>query len=201
MVRRCRCVVVAQPGRTTGVRAGVAVNASSVCPCDAVSASMTRDENVRLGQRMSWQGMEASRDQSCALTATLGSPRLAESRPPGGKRRRQNSPPRSLETRKDPDFRIFSSAPEGIRTPDLRFRRPTLYPAELRARANAEFSLCSAQCQPWGATGSAKRATVNAIRPGTWRAKTTSERVRMTSGPPLRWFCRKAYSIIAAMNA
>jgi hypothetical protein len=25
------------------------------------------------------------------------------------------------------------SAPVGIRTPDLRFRRPTLYPAELRA--------------------------------------------------------------------
>ena len=28
----------------------------------------------------------------------------------------------------------FSSAPGEIRTPDLRFRRPTLYPAELRAR-------------------------------------------------------------------
>jgi hypothetical protein len=31
----------------------------------------------------------------------------------------------------------LSSAPEGIRTPDLRFRRPTLYPAELRARGAA----------------------------------------------------------------
>src|SRR4051794_21368127 len=29
------------------------------------------------------------------------------------------------------------SAPERIRTSDLRFRRPTLYPAELRARAEA----------------------------------------------------------------
>ncbi len=30
--------------------------------------------------------------------------------------------------------RCFQSAPERIRTSDLRFRRPTLYPAELRAR-------------------------------------------------------------------
>src|SRR2546429_7449144 len=30
---------------------------------------------------------------------------------------------------------LFTSAPGEIRTPDLRFRRPTLYPAELRARA------------------------------------------------------------------
>jgi hypothetical protein len=31
------------------------------------------------------------------------------------------------------DLRDFSYAPGEIRTPDLRFRRPTLYPAELRA--------------------------------------------------------------------
>jgi hypothetical protein len=35
---------------------------------------------------------------------------------------------------KTPDMRGFHSAPGGIRIPDLRFRRPTLYPAELRAR-------------------------------------------------------------------
>ena len=32
------------------------------------------------------------------------------------------------------DYQPFPSAPGEIRTPDLRFRRPTLYPAELRAR-------------------------------------------------------------------
>jgi hypothetical protein len=31
--------------------------------------------------------------------------------------------------------RAFLDAPGEIRTPDLRFRRPTLYPAELRALA------------------------------------------------------------------
>jgi hypothetical protein len=30
--------------------------------------------------------------------------------------------------------RPFADAPERIRTSDLRFRRPTLYPAELRAQ-------------------------------------------------------------------
>ena len=34
----------------------------------------------------------------------------------------------------------FDSAPERIRTSDLRFRRPTLYPAELRAQWAAEQS-------------------------------------------------------------
>ena len=32
-------------------------------------------------------------------------------------------------------YQVFLSAPERIRTSDLRFRRPTLYPAELRARS------------------------------------------------------------------
>jgi hypothetical protein len=41
---------------------------------------------------------------------------------------RHNSP----ETKTPPE-RGFPSAPGEIRTPDLRFRRPTLYPAELRA--------------------------------------------------------------------
>src|SRR5579875_1294253 len=40
----------------------------------------------------------------------------------------------SLKRQKPPTSSGFCSAPEGIRTPDLRFRRPTLYPAELRAR-------------------------------------------------------------------
>ena len=38
-----------------------------------------------------------------------------------------------LTTTKPPRLRGFRSAPERIRTSDLRFRRPTLYPAELRA--------------------------------------------------------------------
>src|SRR3712207_8596765 len=40
---------------------------------------------------------------------------------------------RGRETKKAPASRAFGSAPERIRTSDLRFRRPTLYPAELRA--------------------------------------------------------------------
>jgi hypothetical protein len=39
--------------------------------------------------------------------------------------------------RKSPAKRGFCSAPGEIRTPDLRFRRPTLYPAELRALAES----------------------------------------------------------------
>src|SRR5919109_2295282 len=38
------------------------------------------------------------------------------------------------------DYRGFRSAPDRIRTCDLRFRRPTLYPAELRARAAGRAS-------------------------------------------------------------
>src|SRR5581483_11143013 len=38
------------------------------------------------------------------------------------------------QEQKSPAVRGFCSAPGEIRTPDLRFRRPTLYPAELRAR-------------------------------------------------------------------
>ena len=43
------------------------------------------------------------------------------------------------EPRKSPGFsRTLDHAPGEIRTPDLRFRRPTLYPAELRALAASE---------------------------------------------------------------
>jgi hypothetical protein len=41
------------------------------------------------------------------------------------------------ETRKPRGLRGFLDAPERIRTSDLRFRRPTLYPAELRAQVGA----------------------------------------------------------------
>src|SRR5207249_3314532 len=41
----------------------------------------------------------------------------------------------ALKTTKGPHVQAFRSAPERIRTSDLRFRRPTLYPAELRAQA------------------------------------------------------------------
>src|SRR5436309_3163904 len=37
--------------------------------------------------------------------------------------------------------RVFCSAPDRIRTCDLRFRRPTLYPAELRALGRTSVSL------------------------------------------------------------
>jgi len=38
-----------------------------------------------------------------------------------------------LQQKKGPYLEAFRHAPERIRTSDLRFRRPTLYPAELRA--------------------------------------------------------------------
>ncbi len=36
------------------------------------------------------------------------------------------------------DYRIKNGGPEAIRTPDLRLRRPSLYPAELRARMSMQ---------------------------------------------------------------
>ncbi len=36
-------------------------------------------------------------------------------------------------------YMVFHGAPGGIRTPDLRIRSPTLYPAELRAQAMKSF--------------------------------------------------------------
>ena len=40
-------------------------------------------------------------------------------------------------------FKDFPGAPQGIRTPDLWFRRPTLYPAELAAQTKP-FQACLA---------------------------------------------------------
>src|SRR4051812_1197840 len=40
----------------------------------------------------------------------------------------------------------FGSAPERIRTSDLRFRRPTLYPAELRAQRDFSLARPRAWC-------------------------------------------------------
>jgi hypothetical protein len=47
---------------------------------------------------------------------------------------------RAARKRKTRRFRRVPSAPERIRTSDLRFRRPTLYPAELRALAASKGS-------------------------------------------------------------
>ena len=46
---------------------------------------------------------------------------------------RQHDSAESSRSAKSPAERGFYNAPGEIRTPDLRFRRPTLYPAELRA--------------------------------------------------------------------
>src|SRR5213078_2318006 len=54
-----------------------------------------------------------------------------------------DKPLTALERRSDEKPRRFRrgfSAPDWIRTSDLRFRRPTLYPAELRALAGAKGS-------------------------------------------------------------
>ncbi len=42
-----------------------------------------------------------------------------------------------LRATREPAVNDTSGAPEGNRTPDLRFRKPSLYPAELRAHAGA----------------------------------------------------------------
>src|SRR3954453_22276108 len=47
------------------------------------------------------------------------------------------SPPPVPKNEKTRRFQWVLSAPERIRTSDLRFRRPTLYPAELRAQRAA----------------------------------------------------------------
>jgi hypothetical protein len=50
---------------------------------------------------------------------------------------------------KSPAMRGFPDAPGEIRTPDLRFRRPTLYPAELRALAGiGECTIVAAGRRP-----------------------------------------------------
>ncbi len=57
-------------------------------------------------------------------------------------------------------------APEGIRTPDLRFRRPTLYPAELRARCRDRLPL-RIMPEAWRAVAHApSRWAVYRRRPG-----------------------------------
>src|ERR1700709_995282 len=65
--------------------------------------------------------------------------------------------PRSSKS-KGPVNRTSSYAPERIRTSDLRFRRPTLYPAELRAQQ--EPSLAT----PRGRRGVAKHRPVWLLR-------------------------------------
>ncbi len=55
-------------------------------------------------------------------------------RPVGNTIGNTERPPARLPNSKYAYLLGFSSAPGEIRTPDLRFRRPTLYPAELRAR-------------------------------------------------------------------
>jgi hypothetical protein len=53
------------------------------------------------------------------------------------RRRREQLPEALSEAQKASEAGL--SAPERIRTFDLRFRRPTLYPAELRARVGGEL--------------------------------------------------------------
>src|SRR4051794_4984697 len=58
--------------------------------------------------------------------------------------------------RKTPPERGFCSAPGEIRTPDLRFRRPTLYPAELRARRRDSSSASTSLRTRGGSDGLAE---------------------------------------------
>ena len=55
-------------------------------------------------------------------------------------------PPRGAAN--NPKPLIFGGVPEGIRTPDLRFRKPLLYPAELPGRVSHDLA-----CSAWPANG------------------------------------------------
>ena len=93
--------------------------------------------------------------------------------------------PRPETQTKKPRCAGLYSAPGEIRTPDLRFRRPTLYPAELRAPESAESSFRLPSGQAPGAGGARdgrSGATVKAIRVGTWTANMTSESVEDDQG-------------------
>src|ERR1700733_11626794 len=62
----------------------------------------------------------------------------AQRPPPGGNRRRPDLPPVARR----------NGVPERIRTSDLRFRKPLLYPAELRGRGGAFNSFGGARQPP-----------------------------------------------------
>jgi hypothetical protein len=67
------------------------------------------------------------------------------------------------------------SAPDGIRTHDLRLRRPTLYPAELLAPVNCRLAICGSRIDgpershasnPQSAIGQSGRVDLNHRPPG-----------------------------------
>ena len=60
---------------------------------------------------------------------------------------------RCLQDKPPFGWRPAFGAPGGNRTPDLRLRRPTLYPTELRARKAREISRHPPSCQRVGAAG------------------------------------------------
>ncbi len=70
--------------------------------------------------------------------------------------------------------RGFPDAPGEIRTPDLRFRRPTLYPAELRAPGRSILASAQRRC------GRVEGPTVSASHLTNGRAASSSERTRST---------------------
>ncbi len=79
--------------------------------------------------------------------ARIIAPRLVRSTPDGdgpGARLRAQRQPNAGPAGLGPKFdREKIGAPERIRTSDLRFRRPTLYPAELRAQSAVVYRRCS----------------------------------------------------------
>src|SRR3981189_925233 len=59
------------------------------------------------------------------------------------------------------DFQAVRNAPERIRTSDLRFRRPTLYPAELRAQSALVYLASPGACiRPPALGAPARRAAI-----------------------------------------
>src|SRR2546421_11173994 len=59
----------------------------------------------------------------------------------------------------------FPDAPGGIRTHDLRLRRPTLYPAELLARTRGRFSRFWRSVEVGGGLGQPPLTSTNLDRP------------------------------------
>jgi hypothetical protein len=118
----------------------------------AASIEAQRPDMGPAGGDFEWACGAASTQHSAGSLGTTGTTSTPERErePDAGSPSRPTPPRRSvreerakqggssrmllLRTKEPPQVRGFSSAPKRIRTSDLRFRRPTLYPAELWAQ-------------------------------------------------------------------
>ena len=133
---------ISKPAGTASARAGACssvaaptagtapIGVSSVGPRSAHggrSARAAAARSRRCGPASDCAGCAAAERRASAATV------LGETLPLSLPPRRNRPRPSAYRTRKPRLSGASCSAPGEIRTPDLRFRRPTLYPAELRA--------------------------------------------------------------------